>query len=99
MFLASDRSTLRVPGVMRVFRPALPGSHVRFGLLALNAATFQNCCAVWFAGIGLMPVASGRLVAFREAVSAIWLTLTGVPSASVKIPLSCQPPTIRDITP
>src|SRR2546427_11656066 len=100
MFLANDRSTLRVPGLNRVFLPILPGRQLRSGLVKLNAAIFQKRCAVWLEGNGLTPVASGWLPSvFRPAGSPSCATLMGVPSAKVTTPPSCQPPTLAAIGP
>src|SRR5260370_16892255 len=100
MFLASDRSAPRVPGVNRVFLPILPGRQLRSGLVKLNAAIFQKRCVVGLDRNGLTPVASGWLPSvFRPAVSPSWATLMGVPSARGTTPPSCQSPTIAAIGP
>jgi len=65
----------------------------------LKAATFQYCCAVWCAGIGLMPVASGVWEPPIFIVSPSVPTLHGVPWANVMMFASCQPPTTSLIAP
>ena len=78
------------------------GTAVRYSFITapvvtLIAAMFQNWATDRFAGIGLMPVASGWLPSvLSAAVSPSCATFTGAPSASVTIPPSCHPPQILE---
>src|SRR6266849_5622671 len=54
MFLASDKSPCRVPGLSKVFLPILPVRKLSSGLVTLIAAIFQNWDVDRFAGIGLV---------------------------------------------
>src|SRR5260370_26371772 len=100
MFLASDRSAPRVPGVNRVFLPILPGRQLRSGLVELNAAIFQKRCVVGLDRNGLTPVASGCLPSlFRPAVDPRSAPLLRLPPAAVTPPPPVQPPSVPACTP
>jgi hypothetical protein len=59
VFLTTERSHCRTPGLRRTRLPTLPYSQVRLRLVVSKAATFQKFVAFCGFGNGLMPVAFG----------------------------------------